>query len=179
MRTRSEIASLAALFLLLGSVAAAQEFAMFMAKQDTAPVHLTQIRLVRSNILSGAQLKNESNKRMISYRVGWGSVSPTDIVLHQGDAVDAAAGVMPGASRRVPDEAIPEDQRTRKVIFFVAEAKFADGSEWTADVKDIAKDAGLDFSISLTNRNSANWKTQEKAACVRGLTHAPSLSVVD
>src|SRR5215475_3664206 len=118
MRIRPEIAFLATLLLLLGSVATAQEVAMLMAKQETAPVHLTQIRLVGANILSGAEVKNESNKRMLSYRVGWGNVSPTDIVLHQGDVVDAGKGVLPGASRRVPDQAIPENQRTPKVIFF-------------------------------------------------------------
>jgi hypothetical protein len=54
-----------------------------------------------------------------------------------GPWVNLLPGVSPGATAQVPPQGVPIDARSQRVIFFVSAVKFADGSSWKADQKDV------------------------------------------
>ena len=96
--------------------------------------------------MKAARLKNDSNKPIASYRIGWAYVRPNGIDLHKGALMSVPMGIKPGDIHDVSDQAVPFDERAQSVIFFVAELGFADGSDWKVDIEDIAHEAGLKFS---------------------------------
>ena len=137
---------LAVAFLLIGCAAAVTEVAMVMATQRSAPSHLVQIALEHPNLLKGARLKNDSGKPIASYRIGWANVRPNGIELRRGSLVTVRRGIKPGDTNDIPDQVVPFDESAQSVMFFVAEVTFADGTNWEVDIKDIAPEAGFQFS---------------------------------
>jgi hypothetical protein len=133
-------------FLLIGCAVAGTDVAMVMATQRSAPAHLVQIALEHPNILKGARLNNDSAKAISSYRIGWANVYPNGVELRRGSLVTVRRGIKGGDAQNVPDQAIPFNESAQSVIFFVAEVTFADGSNWEVDIKDIAPEAGFQFS---------------------------------
>ncbi|SRR5216683_378696 len=138
--------ALAVAFVLVGCAVAATRVAMVLAMQRTAPAYLVQTTHGYPNLLKAARLKNDSNKPIASYRIGWAYVRPNGIDLHKGALMSVPMGIKPGDIHDVSDQAVPFDERAQSVIFFVAELGFADGSDWKVDIEDIAHEAGLKFS---------------------------------
>jgi hypothetical protein len=139
------MAFLAVVFLLVGGAVAATEVAMVIAMQRTAPAHLVRVALGRPNLLT-AQLKNDSDNRIVSYRIGCANVRPNGIELRKGALISVRGRINPGDIHDVAGQAVSFDESAQSVIFFVAELTFADGSVWNVDIEDIAHEAGLKFS---------------------------------
>jgi hypothetical protein len=133
-------------FVLMGCAVAITDVAMVMATQRSAPAHLVHIALEHPNILKGARLNNDSGKAIASYRIGWANVYPNGIEIRRGSLVTVRRGMKPGETYDVPDQVIPFNESAQNVIFLVAEVTFADGSNWQVDMKDIAPEAGFQFS---------------------------------
>jgi hypothetical protein len=125
---------------------AGTDVAMVMATQRSAPAHLVQIAPEHPNILKGARLNNDSGKAIASYRIGWANVYPNGIEIRRGSLVTVRRAIKPGDTHDVPDQVIPFNESAQSVIFLVVEVTFADGSNWEVDIKDIAPEAGFQFS---------------------------------
>ena len=138
------MAFLAVAFLLVGRAVAATEVPLiWIATQTTAPARLVRIALGhphQSKALLKAELKNEINSPIVSYRIGWANVHPKDIELREG-ALIRVRGIKPGSVDDVSDQTVPFDASAERVIFFVAELAFADGSRWKANDDDVEHDA--------------------------------------
>ena len=139
------MAFLAVVFLWVSGAVAATEVAMVVATQRTAPAHLVRVALGRPNLLT-TQLKNGSDNRIVSYRIGCASVRPNGIELHKGDLISVRGAIKPGDIHDVAGQAFSFDESAQSLIYFVAELTFADGSVWNVDIEDIAHEAGLKFS---------------------------------
>jgi hypothetical protein len=133
-------------FLLIGCAVAGTDVAMVMATQRSAPAHLVQIALEHPNVLKGARLNNNSGKAIASYRIGWANVYANGIEIRRGSLVTVRRGIKTGDTHDVPDQVIPFNESAQSVIFLVVEVTFADGSNWQVDIKDIAPEAGFQFS---------------------------------
>jgi hypothetical protein len=118
---------------------------MLIARQDGAPARLVQTTHSVTDLLTAARLKNVGEKQISSYRVGWAHVRQNGIEFHAGPWISVPAGIKPGIVSDVPDQSIPFDVRAERVVFFVAELKFADGSRWKAPKQDIERTARLKF----------------------------------
>jgi hypothetical protein len=119
---------------------------MVMATQRAAPAHLVHIALEQPNLLKSARLKNDSGRPITSYRIGWANVRSNGIELRRGNLFSVRKEIKPGDTNEIPDQVVPFDESAESVIFFVAELTFADGSNWEVDIKDIAPEAGFQFS---------------------------------
>ena len=137
---------LLAAFLVIGGAVAAAQVAMVMATQHTAPARLVRIALEQPNVLTGAQLRNDSGKPIASYRIGWANIYPNGLQLRRANLISVRKGVKPGDIQDVPSQAIGFDEGSQNVMFFVAEVTYADGSNWQVDLKDIAPEAGFQFA---------------------------------
>ncbi len=112
---------------------------MLIASQETAPARLIQTTHGLSSLLTAADLKNCSEKQIVSYRIGWAYVRGNVVKFHTGSVMNVPAGIAPGSVYEVPDQAVTLDSGVEKIIFFVAEVKFADGSQWKAANKEIKR----------------------------------------
>lgn len=128
---------------LVGCAVASTHVAMVIAPQDNAPARLVQTTHGLSDLLTAARLKNGSDKRIRSYQIGWAYVRPNGIEFHMGVLMRVPAGIKPGHVHDVVDQAVPFEGSAERVIFFVAEVTFADGSHWKADHDEIQRVAGL------------------------------------
>ena len=144
MSRPSCIAFLAVAFILVGrAVVAIEGPLIWTATQTTAPAHLVRFALGRphlSRALLKAELKNDSDSPIVSYRIGWANVHPKEIELRKGTLI-SVRGIKPGSVDDVPDQTVPFDASAERVIFFVAELAFADGSRWKANDEDIEHEA--------------------------------------
>jgi len=144
MSRPSCMAFLAVAFLLVGRAVAATEVPLiWIATQTTAPAHLVRIALGRphlSKALLKAQLKNDSDSPIVSYRIGWANVHLKEIELRKGTLISVRE-IKPGSVDDVSDQTVPFDASAERVIFFVAELAFADGSRWKANSEDIEHEA--------------------------------------
>jgi hypothetical protein len=138
--------SLGLAFLLISCAVASASVAMLFATQDGAPVRLVQTTHGYPSLLTAARLKNFGDKPITSYTIGWGYVRPKGIEYHAGMAMNVPAGIKPGVVYDVPDQAVAFDSRAQGVIFFVAEATFADGSRWKANHEDVERTSGVKIS---------------------------------
>ena len=137
-------AFIAAALLLVGhAVPAAEAPLILIATQTTAPAHLVRVALGHPHLSKAqlkAQLKNDSNSLIVSYRIGWANVHPKAIELRKG-AIITVRGIKPESVDDVSDQTVPFDASAERVIFFVAELAFADGSRWKANDDDVEHDA--------------------------------------
>lgn len=122
---------------LLGYAVAASSVGMLIARQRGAPARLVQTTHGISDLLKSARLKNDSEKAIASYRIGWGYVHRKGIEFHIGVPTNVPPGIKAGAIQNVPDQAVPFDAGADGVVFFVAEITFTDGSNWKASNSDI------------------------------------------
>jgi hypothetical protein len=116
---------------------------IWIATQTTAPVHLVRIALGHphlSKALLKAQLKNDSQSPIVSYRIGWTNVHAKEIKLRKG-ALIGIAKINPGSTDDVSDQTVAFDASAERVIFFVAEPAFANGSRWKANDEDVEREA--------------------------------------
>jgi hypothetical protein len=148
MSRTSWIAPMATACALVSYAIAAADVGAVIAKQHTAPARLIQTHAC-SNLLKAGQLENRSEKPITSYRIGWAYVYPEAISLHEGALISVPRGIKLGDIRDVPVQSVPFDEKAQRVIFFVAELGFADGSQWRVKIDDIAREAGLNF-LSMT-----------------------------
>ena len=124
-------------FILVCCTVAAASVAMVIARQSGAPAHLVQTTHGLSDLLTAARLKNDSDKAIASYRIGWAYVRPNEIEFHIGVEMNVPPSIKPGTVHHVSDQNIAFDTRAEEVIFFVAELTFADGTGWKANNEDI------------------------------------------
>jgi hypothetical protein len=90
------------------------------ATQTTAPVHLVRIALGHphlSKALLKAQLKNDSQSPIVSYRIGWTNVHAKEIKLRKG-ALIGIAKINPGSTDDVSDQTVAFDASAERVIVF-------------------------------------------------------------
>ena len=140
------IASLAVALTLVGCAVASNSAALQIARQGGAPATLfgpTKFTLGISDLLMTARLKNNSDKPIKSYRIGWAYVLRNGVQFHAGAELNVPAGIRPSETCEVPDQTIPLNLNAERVIFFVAELTFADGSRWKANNEDIWPTAAL------------------------------------
>jgi hypothetical protein len=139
-------------FVLVGCAVAASEVAMAFATQRTAPAHLVQITLEHPRLLKAARLKNDSDKLITSYRIGWANIRPNGIEMRQGTLTSVPRGINPGDVHVVSDQSVPFDESIQSIIFLVAEVNFADGNHWHVQIEDIAHEAGLFSKLTADGR---------------------------
>jgi hypothetical protein len=123
---------------------------MTFAIQRTAPAHLVRVTLERPYVLKAARLKNDSDKLITSYRIGWAYIHPNRIEIRQGSLINAPGGIRPGDVHDVSAVFSARiwrgeffDESIQSVIFLVTEINFSDGSDWHVHIEDIAHEAGL------------------------------------
>jgi len=109
---------------------------LVIAQQEGRPGRLVQAAF-GSPLLAAAQIKNDSKKTILWYRVGWIDVHPDGTEFHKGELRNVSAGIRPGGTHSVTPQSGPPDVNAEQVIFFVAELVFSDGKHWTANEKDI------------------------------------------
>jgi hypothetical protein len=91
-------------------------------------------------------LRNDSDNRIVSYRIGCANIRPNGIELRKGALISVRGSIKPGDVHDAAGQAVSFDENAQSVIFFVAELTFADGSVWNVNIEDIAQEAGLKFS---------------------------------
>jgi len=96
-----------------------------IAAQQGTPARLVQASF-GAIVFKAAQLKNDSKKTILSYRLGWSYVHPDGMEFHKGDLRTLPAGLRPGRTRIVAGEPVAVDPSTQQVILFVAELTFSD-----------------------------------------------------
>lgn len=137
MSRPSCIAFLAVAFTLVGYAVAEDSVRMLPLRQRGAPAHLFATTHGSSDLLTSARLRNDSGEAIASYRIGWAYVYPNEIEFHVGVPVNVPAGLKVGTIHNVPDQSIPFNAHANRIIFFVAEVTFVDGSRWNASNGDI------------------------------------------
>ena len=132
--------SILALFLTsLSATASSPGIALSMAKQDGAPVRMTQTLHGIPDLLQAASFENRSGKTITSYRIGWMTVRPDHVSFDRGSTMLVAA--RPGEMVQVPSQGVSAKMDIEKIVFFVDEVQFSDGSRWKADHKKIRREA--------------------------------------
>lgn len=114
---------------------------MLIARQRGAPARLVQTTHGISDLLKSARLRNDRDKAISSYRIGWAYVYPNEIKFNVGVPMNVSPSIKARTVHKVPDQAVPVDARANDVIFFVAEVTYVDGSRWQASNGDIEHDA--------------------------------------
>ena len=124
---------------LAGCALAAAATVVLSAWHDGAPANLIQTTHEYNDLLTSAQLKNFGKKRIISYTIGWAYVLPNRIDFHKGALMNVPAGIRPGGVHEVPDQAVPFNTKAERVIFFVEDLVFEDGSGWKSDKQNVRR----------------------------------------
>jgi hypothetical protein len=110
---------------------------MLIAKQSETPVMLTSTTHTLTDALAAATLKNQGNKKIIGYRIGWATVVAGKPGFKAGPWMNLPAGIDPGTAVSVPAQSIAIDSHADRMIFYVVEAKFSDGTHWKSNRKSI------------------------------------------
>jgi len=131
------LASIVSLFILSVGAFASTGTTMLAAPQDSAPAKLVQTTHGIPDLLTAAKFLNQSGKSITSYRIGWAYVLPTKVEFHSGAVMKVPAGIHSGLVQEVPDQAVSMNAAANKVIFFISELTFADGSHWKASHREI------------------------------------------
>lgn len=107
-------------------------------RQEDAPVSFVGIRFGAPEAFDGGSVRNFSDGQLVAIRVGW------IVMSRNGTVVGYSTGRVPLASPvAADDEQTVARQKTldlstlkvpARVMFFVAEAEFQDGSTWKANV---------------------------------------------
>lgn len=101
-----------------------------------APQKESPARLVQASfgvpLLTDAKIKNDSNKTILSYRIGWSYVHDDRMEFHNSELRRVPNGIGPGRTQDVAGQDVPTDRDALQVIFFVSELIFSDGKRWTA-----------------------------------------------
>jgi hypothetical protein len=136
---------LACLALATYVVGSASSIAMSALPQPSGPASLIETTHTNADLLAAAKLQNSATGPIVCYRVGWVAVhSAGGSAVRLGEPINVPAGIAPGATTRVPAQAVdPAKFRkaNRFLGFFVAEVKFNDGNVWKADLKEIQREA--------------------------------------
>jgi len=103
------------------------------AKQPGTPAMLTSTTHTLTDALAAASLKNQGNKRISGYRIGWITIVNGKPRFKTGPWMNLPAGIDPGTVVSVPAQSIAIDSRADRMIFYVAEASFPDGTHWKSD----------------------------------------------
>ena len=133
------IASIVSLCMFSIGAFASTGTAMLTAPQDSAPAKLVQTTHGIPDLLIAAKFLNQSGKSIISYRIGWAYVLPRRVEFHNGAAMNVPSGIHSGVVQEVPDQAVSMNTAANKVIFFISELTFADGSHWKASHREIQR----------------------------------------
>ena len=113
---------------------------------DEAPAILIQVTTSTRQLFTEGIMLNRSEKTIVRYQLGWLILLPdkkTRVELGEWERVREAEGLAPKAELEVPPQLadfrrIVREERALSVDFFVAGVKFADGTSWEADLKEIA-----------------------------------------
>lgn len=113
--------------------------AMILALQTAAPVQITSIRHGLNDAIEAANFHNRSDKNISAYRVGWATTINQKVSFKSGVWMNMPVGVLPGTNQTVPAQGISLMRQAQKMIFFISDVRFADGSHWKTDRKSILK----------------------------------------
>lgn len=126
-------------------IASAPSISLAMVPQPYSPAALTQTTHTNTDFLAGARLHNASPEPIVAYRIGWIAVrSAGGSSITLGEPMNVPGGIASGSTASVPAQAVnPAKVRNgnRFVGFFVAEASFADGRTWSANLNQLQKQA--------------------------------------
>ncbi len=132
-----------ALFIGLGAIAFGLGPIVF-ANQSDSPAALIQTTHGADDWLVSAKLKNQSSRTIVAYKIGWAYIGPGEKQdVNSGVWMNVPAGIAPNVVYDVAAQNVPPNMNANLTVFFVAEIKFADKTEWHAKPNDIIKKAKL------------------------------------
>lgn len=102
-----------------------------------APVEFLAATHGPDDLFSSGKLRNNSDKAVTKYRIGYFTVSENLVVdVVTGVDMNVPGKIKPAASERVPAQGVPATLLTKVkgIAFFVSSVEFDDGSTWNADV---------------------------------------------
>jgi len=122
-----------------------QDISMLFARQAEDPVRIVQASFGADNLLLDARLENKSHNKVQTYRLGWAAVKKEDVRMGKGELVTVPQETDTTAAFDIPGQGVPgKDELSKhpsRVIVYVAELQFQDGTKWQADAKKIRKEA--------------------------------------
>ena len=123
-----------ALFFLLAFSAIASDgttgIVVAFVPQPNAPAALVESTHALSDLLQSARLKNQSQKVITSFTMGWAYVLASGPELHSGAVMNVPKGIQPREVYEVSAQAVPLRKDAKDVYFYVAAVKFGDGTDW-------------------------------------------------
>ncbi len=137
---------LAFLALAMYMIASASSISMAMLPQAHSPASLVETTHTNEDFLASAKLHNSAAEPIGSYRIGWVALhSEGGSTVTLGEPVNVPVGITADSTAIVPAQAVdPAKFRhgNRSLGFFVAEARFANGQTWKANLTEIQRQAG-------------------------------------
>jgi hypothetical protein len=134
-------------------------FGMIGAKG--APAELMSFNVSRDSVFRHGVLLNVGKKQIIGYQLGWIFSSPSQGTrIKLGPELRLARALGPGERQDTADHPFPssffgDTGEIKKVGFFIAHVVFADGSSWTADLKQLEKDSSSGGASSKNKKKAA------------------------
>lgn len=113
-----------------------------IAMQNDAPVQIQSTTHGLSDALESAVFTNRSGKSIISYRMGWISVTAGKAQVHRGVLMNVPGGLAAGTKQVVPAQGIPFSVAAENMTFFITDITFADRTHWRANTSALIKHYG-------------------------------------
>jgi hypothetical protein len=110
-----------------------------LAQMDK-PAYLVSATFGLKDLFLRGVMTNQSPQTIVAYRLGWVYLFPDRAEIQLGEWMNIPAGIKPGEVHNVPGQgASPDPIRlgAKRVEFFVAEVKYANGGSWKEDLSKI------------------------------------------
>jgi hypothetical protein len=105
---------------------------MILARQNAAPVQLLSTTHGLADALEKAKFQNRSDKVISAYRIGWAIVRNGRTTFKLGSWMNVPSGIQPEAVQTVLAQGVQLERHAQKMVFFVSEVRYSDGSHWKA-----------------------------------------------